>query len=78
MQYLMTIFHTLIGVYSTQQRKIYQIDFKNEILNGDIYEEVYMSPPPGIAHRSGEVFRLWKESCGLKQSHPAWFEKFLL
>lgn len=46
----MTTARTLIVVSSIQQWKIYQMDVKNAFLNGDLHGEVYMSPPPGIAH----------------------------
>lgn len=46
------------------------------ILNGDLHEEIYMTPPPRIQHQSGEVCRLRKALYGLKQAPRAWFEKF--
>lgn len=46
----MTTVHTLIVVSSIHQWKICQMDVKNAFLNGDLHGEVYMSPPPGIAH----------------------------
>lgn len=56
--------------------KIYQMDVKNVFLNGDLHEEVYISPPPGIAHQPGEVCRLRKALYGLKQVPRSWLEKF--
>ena len=41
----MTTVRTLIAVSSIRQWKIYQMDVKNAFLNGDLHEEVYMSPP---------------------------------
>ncbi|XP_022158866.1 uncharacterized protein LOC111025329 [Momordica charantia] len=52
------------------------MDVKNAFLNGDLYEEVYMTPPPDVAHQLGEVCRLRKALYGLKQAPHAWFEKF--
>ena len=72
----MTTVRTLIAVSSIRQWKIYQMDVKNAFLNGDLREEVYMSPPPAIAHQPGEVCRLRKALYGLKQAPRAWFEKF--
>jgi hypothetical protein len=45
-------------------------------LNGDLQEEVYMAPLPGISHDSGYICNLKKALYGLKQTPRAWFEKF--
>jgi len=42
------------------------MDIKNAFLNGDLHEEFYMIPPPGVSHKSGEVFKLQKVLYGLK------------
>ena len=52
------------------------MNVKNVFLNGDLHEEVNMSPPPGIHHNSSEVCRLHRALYGLKQAPRAWFEKF--
>ncbi|XP_048229512.1 uncharacterized mitochondrial protein AtMg00810-like [Ricinus communis] len=72
----MTTVRTLIVVASIRRWDITQMDVKNAFLNGDLHEEVYTVPPPGLDHHPGEVCRLRKALYGLKQAPRAWFEKF--
>ncbi|XP_052623605.1 uncharacterized mitochondrial protein AtMg00810-like [Lactuca sativa] len=44
----------MIAVAPIRQWNIFQMYVKNAFLNGDLHEEVYMSPPPGIQHQAGE------------------------
>ena len=55
------------------------MDVKNDFLNGELSEEVYMKLPPGYFHPSGfphRVFRLRRTLYGFKQAPRAWFAKF--
>ncbi|CAL8092397.1 unnamed protein product [Prunus armeniaca] len=72
----MTSARTLLAVASVHQWILSQMDVKNAFLNGDLFEEVYMVPPPGVLHNPEEVCRLRKALYGLKQAPRAWFEKF--
>uniref|UniRef100_A0A2N9ICW1 Integrase catalytic domain-containing protein n=1 Tax=Fagus sylvatica TaxID=28930 RepID=A0A2N9ICW1_FAGSY len=67
---------TLLAVAASHQWKLFQIDVKNAFLNGDLSEEVYMQPPPGLSHPPDKVCRLRHALYGLKHAPRAWFAKF--
>uniref|UniRef100_A0A2N9HLK9 Uncharacterized protein n=1 Tax=Fagus sylvatica TaxID=28930 RepID=A0A2N9HLK9_FAGSY len=67
---------TLLAVAASCQWKLFQMDVKNAFLNGDLSEEVYMQPPPGLSHPLEKVCRLRRALYGLKQAPRAWFAKF--
>ena len=55
---------------------MFQMDVKNAFLNWDLWEEVYVQPPPGYDPPPNKVCRLRKSLYGLKQALRAWFAKF--
>jgi hypothetical protein len=67
---------TLLAVAASRQWQLFQMDVKNAFLNGDLSEEVYMQPPPGLSHPPDKVCRLRRALYGLKQAPRAWFAKF--
>ena len=73
----MTTVRTLIAVAATSSWTISQMDVKNAFHHGDLHEEVYMQPPPGVDAPPGYVCRLRRALYGLKQAPRAWFERFI-
>ena len=57
---------TLLVVAASHQWKLFQMDVKNAFLNGDLSEEVYMQPPPGLSHPPDKMCRLRHVLYGLK------------
>ena len=52
------------------------MDVKNAFLNGDLSDEVYMQPPPGLSVESNKVCHLQRAFYDLKQVSRVWFAKF--
>jgi hypothetical protein len=65
----------LLQYAATWKLTIHQIDVKTAFLNGELIEEVYICPPPGLPLK-GRVWRLNKALYGLKQAARAWYKKW--
>ena len=73
----MTTIRTMIAVAASRSWTISQMDVKNAFLHGELHEEVYMHPPPGVDVPLGQVCRLRRALYGLKQAPRAWYERFV-
>ena len=63
--------HALLAVAAASKWDLFQMDVKNTFLNGDLSEEVYMQPPPGLSVESNKVCHLRYALYGLKQAPQA-------
>ena len=67
----------VLSIATNLEWDLWQMDVKNAFLQGELEDEVYMHPPPGLEHlvKPGNVLRLKKAIYGLKQSPRAWYRK---
>ena len=68
--------HALLAIMVASKWDLFQMDVKNAFLNGDLSEEVYMQPSPGLSIESNKVYSLRRALYGLKQALRVWFAKF--
>ena len=67
----------LLALTVAQNWSLYQLNVNNAFLHGDLYEEIYMTPLPGLQRqRENQVCHLHKLLYGLKKASRQWFAKF--
>lgn len=72
----MTTVQTLVALAASKSWPIFQMDVKNAFLNGDLHEEVFIKPPPGLPLPSQDLIcRLRRSLYRLKQAPRALFTK---
>ena len=64
---------TIFALAAQQDLIVHQVDINTAFLNGDLEEEIFIEPPPGVdSVKNGQVCKLHKALYGLKQAPRAW------
>jgi hypothetical protein len=71
-------FRIIMALVAHYDLELHQMDVKTTFLNGDLYEDVYMTQPKGFVVKGKEHMgcRLRKSIYGLKQASRQWNLKF--
>uniref|UniRef100_A0A1Y1MYL6 Retrovirus-related Pol polyprotein from transposon TNT 1-94 n=1 Tax=Photinus pyralis TaxID=7054 RepID=A0A1Y1MYL6_PHOPY len=67
---------TLLSIAAERDYEMVQFDVTTAFLNGDLVEEIYMTPPTGANIDPTLVCKLKKSLYGLKQASRCWNKKF--
>ena len=66
----------LLALAAINQWHLKQLDVNNDFLHGDLNEEVYMTVPQGMkVARPGQVYKLQRSLCVLKQASGQWYAR---
>ncbi|XP_058732675.1 uncharacterized mitochondrial protein AtMg00810-like [Vicia villosa] len=71
----MTTIRLLLSIAATYNWHIHQLDINTAFLHGDLEEELYMKPPPGMKLSANLVCKLKKSIYGLKHASRQWNHK---